>query len=217
MRYVAVRLWAVLATAILAAAASDAVTEFAQNSGWLGHGLADNQHEAVLPALILGAVVAGALAFFVLLARIYPADPLLSRIGGLRSRVADTVASLLGSALCIVAMEGYETSFGGVSPFDPRSVVLSHAVPLILALAIIGALVHHALRAAVGAASRASLAVAVAVASFFRTLRIRGLAPRTVRLSAFVLFVTHVSPAISAGSRGLRAPPRSIDPGYVIA
>ena len=68
-------------------------------------------------------------------------------------------------------MEGYETRFGGLSPFDPRSVVLSHALPLVLTFVVMGAIVHYALRGAIRTASRASGRVAEVFVEFLRKLR----------------------------------------------
>ncbi|HZV76619.1 MAG TPA: hypothetical protein VFF63_02530 [Candidatus Babeliales bacterium] len=212
MRFALVRAWAVAAAAILAAAAADAGTEFAENSEWLGGTLRDNQHEAILPALLLGAAVTLSLTLFILLARISPRDPLLLRMNDLRARFVDLACALCGSELCVVLMEGYETRFGGLSPFDPRSVVISHAPALVIAFLLAGAIVHCALRASIAAASRASGAVAEFLVEFLRKLLRAAAPPRAVALSAFRLYVRHVPPGIAAGSRGLRAPPRSIRP-----
>jgi hypothetical protein len=216
VRFATIRGWVALATAILAAVCSDVGTEFAQNSGWLGGGLPDNRHEAVWPALILGLAVTLSLILFVLFARIRPGDPLLSRIGDFKTRTVDIVGSLFGSMLCVVAMEGYETQFGGLSPFDPRSVVLSHALPLLVTFIVVGALVHSALHGAIRVASHASSLVVEAFVQFLNKV-LRGGTTRTMfQVSAFVLYVFHVPLAIAHGSRGLRAPPRSILSSYLI-
>lgn len=217
MRFAIIRGWAALATALLTAVGSDVSIEFAENSGWLGGAFRDNQHEAVLPTLLFGAAVTLSLTLFVLLARIYPDDPLLSRISEFRTRFVDTACSLFGSLLCIIAMEGYETQFGGSSPFDPRSVVLSHALPLVVTFVVTGALVHYALRAAIRTARRASGLVAEVFVEFLRKLRGENTTPGMVRRSAFVLYVVHGPPAVVDGSLGLRAPPRSIFTRYLIA
>jgi hypothetical protein len=217
VRFAMVRSWAALATAILAGAAADAGTEFAENSGWLGGSLHDNQHEAIIPALLFGTAIALALMMFLLLARITPGDPLLSRMSDFRTRLVDIVYALCGSVLCIIAMEGYETRFGGLSPFDPRSVVLSHSLALLIAFVVMGAMVHCALRVSIRVASHASDFVAEVFAEFLRRLLGISATPRMVGVSAFVLYVLHVPLAIADGSRGFRAPPRSILPAYFIA
>jgi hypothetical protein len=212
VRFALIRGWAALATAILAAVAADVSAEFAENGGWLGGALRDNQHEAVLPALLLGTSAALSLIFFVMLARIGPGDPLLGRANHSGTRLVEAACSFCGSVLCVIAMEGYETRFGGLSPFDPRSVVMSHALPLIAAFLVTGAIVHCVLRAAIRAASHASSLVGAVFAGFLRKLRSTGAPAKEGRVSAFVLYVVHVPHAI-AGARGLRAPPRSI-PSY---
>jgi hypothetical protein len=212
MRFALVRAWAVVATAILAAVAADVGTEFAEDSGWLGGALRDNQHEAVLPVLFLGVAVTLALILFVLVARISARDPLLLQMSDLRTRFADIACAFCGSMLCIVAMEGYETHFGGLSPFDPRSVVLAHTWALVLAFVVTGTVVHYGLQSAIRTASRASCVVVEFLVEFLRKFLTLVAAPRTVALSAFDLYVVHVALAIAAGSRGFRAPPRSVRP-----
>jgi hypothetical protein len=210
MRFALVRGWAVLATAILTGAVADAATEFAENSRWLSGSMRDDQHQAVLPALAIGAAIALALLLFVVLARILPRDPLLLRMNDARRRSVDIAAALCGSALCVVAMEGFETRFGGLSPFDPRSVVLSHTFALIVAFAIVGTLLHYLLGNAIRFASRAGTGFTGFVAAFLRK-RLHG-APsaRDLSLSIFDLYVLHTPLDVTAGSRGLRAPPGSI-------
>jgi hypothetical protein len=213
MRCAIVRAWTSLATALLTAAVADAGTEFAENLGWLGGSVRDAQHEAVAPALILGLAVGTALAAFVAFARIAPHDPLLRHMNRLRARSTDLAIALAGSALCTIAMEGYETRFGGLSPFDPRSVVLSHAVPLLVAFGFVAVLVHRGLRAALRLAGQAGELAAGALVEFLHKMFRAAVAPAAVHASAFTLHVLHLPPAIADGACGLRAPPRSI-PSY---
>jgi hypothetical protein len=210
VRFAIIRCWAAVATAILAAVGSDVSTEFTENCGWLGGVIRDNQHEAVLPALFLGAIVTLSLILFVLLSRIYPDDPLLSSIDHLPTRLVDAACSFGGSVLCVIAMEGYETRFGGLSPFDPGSVVLSHTLSLVTAFVIIGAIAHYALRTAIRAAAHASSIVTEVFVKFLRKLIGESLPPGKIHVSAFVLYVAHVPRFIAEGSRGFRAPPSSI-------
>ncbi len=209
MRFAIVRAWASLATATLAGAAADAGTELAENCRWLGGSVRDGQQEAIIPAFVLGAIIALGLVLFVLFARLTPGDPLSSRMSHFRSRFVDTACALCGSALCVIAMEGYETRFGGLSPFDPRSVVLSHSLALLIAFAVIGAIVHCALRASIRIADHASEFVADICAEFLRRHLNVGATPVVVGVSAFVLYVLHVPSAIADGSRGFRAPPQA--------
>jgi hypothetical protein len=217
VRFAVVRIWSAAAAAILSAAVADVATEFAANSGWLGAGLKDYDHESVVPALIIGAAVALSLLLAVLLSRVSPRDPVSRRMTVLRTRAADVAFAFCGSVLCIVAMEGYETHFGGASPFDPRSVVISHAPALIVAFLLMGTLVHLALRAAIRAAAAASAAVAGFFEEFLSRCRGATEPLRAARLSAFELYVTHVPLRLAHGCRGLRAPPRTISSRYFTA
>lgn len=216
MRFAVVRIWAAAAVAMLAAATADAVVEFAGNGGWLGVALRDNQHEAIAPALVLGVLTAFFLLAFILFARIPLRDPLLMRMTERGTRRLDTLCAFGGGVLCVVAMEGYETRFGGTSPFDPGSVVLSHTAALLVAILAIGAIVHWMLRAAVGIASRASVAAVEVFARFFRPHLNAVPAPPVARMPAFESGVVHVALAVAEGVRGLRAPPHSIPLRYVL-
>ena len=209
MRFAVVRGWMVLAAAILTGAMADAVTELAENASWLGGSVRDNQQQAIVPTLILGAAIALGLMLFILLARIAPRDPLLTRMNDLRRWIVDSGAALCGSVICVLAMEAYETRFGGLSPFDPRSIVLSHTFALIVAFAIVGTILHCVLRGAIRVASRAGTVVASFVAAFLRRPAHQTTSPRAISLSAFTLKVSHAPPGVAIGSRGLRAPPRS--------
>lgn len=211
-RLALVRSWAVAATAILAAAIADAATEFAENSQWLAGALRDDHQEAILPVLLFGASVALSLILFIVLARISPGDPLLLRMDNFRTRSIDIVFAFSGSVLCVLTMEGYEIRFGGISPFDPHSVVLSHAVGLIVAFIAMGTLMHCVLRSAIRAASRASTVVVEFFVRCLRKVLEAVAAPRTVAPSAYVLGVVHVSLRLSSASHGFRAPPRPIRP-----
>jgi hypothetical protein len=216
MRCAIVRAWTSLATALLTAAVADAGTEFAENLGWLGGSVRDAQHEAVAPALILGLAVSAGLAAFVVFARIAPHDRLLRYMSGWRARAADLAVALAGSTLFTIAMEGYETRFGGLSPFDPRSVVLSHAVPLLLAFVFVAAIARVSIRAALRLASHAGELAASVLVEFLHKMLRAAVAPGMVHASAFTLHVLHLPPAIADGACGLRAPPRSTPSYYFI-
>lgn len=205
MRFVLVRSWAIVAAAILTGALADAAVD------------RDNHYQGVLPALEIGAVAAVFLVLFTLLARIGPCDPLLTRMNDIRTRVVDIAGALCGSALCVVAMEGYETRFGGLSPFDARSVVCTHAFALIVAFVIVGAMLHYALRGAIRIASRATDAVTSLVVSFLRKLAPAAASPLPILLSVFALRVPHAPRDVAAGSQSLRAPPRPVPSVHFIA
>jgi hypothetical protein len=95
--------------------------------------------------------------------------------------------------------------FGGSSPFDPRSVVLSHALPLVVTFVVMGAIVRYALRAAIRTARRASGLVTEVFVAFLRKLQGDATSPGMVQRSAFILYVVHGPLAIVDGSLGLRA------------
>lgn len=210
MRSAIVRAWTSLATALLTAALADAGTEFAENYGWLGGSVHDAQQQAILPTLVFGLALAAALAVFVAFARIAPQDPLRRCTSAWRSRAADLAIALAGSALCTIAMEGYETRFGGFSPYDPRSVVLSHTLPLLLAFVLVAVLVHRGLHIALRVAGGAGRLAAGMLVEFLHKVLRAGVTPGAVHCSAFTLRVLHLTPAIAGGACGLRAPPRSI-------
>jgi hypothetical protein len=217
MRYALVRGWAVAATAILTGAVADAVTECAEDNAWLAGSVRDYQHAAIVPALALGAAIALALMLFVLLARITPRDPLLTRMNDARTLFVDISAALCGGMLCVIAMEAYETRFGGLSPFDPQSVVLSHTFALIAAFAIVGTLLHFILGKAIRRAHEASRGFIGFIAAFLHQRTHAASPPRATRLSALDLCAAHTPPGVARGSHCLRAPPRSILPLNVIA
>jgi len=218
MRYATVRAWTSLATALLTAAIADAGIEFAANLGWLGGSFRDDQHEAIAPTLLLGTVVAAALIAFIVFARVAPGDPLLRRLNTFRVRATDLACALLGSAVCTIAMEGYETRFGGLSPFDARSVILSHALALAITFVVVAAVIHYVLRRALALASQArELAAGVLGVFFHKLFRTRVARGATYTSSVFTLSVLHLPPAIADGACGLRAPPHSILPRTRVA
>jgi hypothetical protein len=216
MRCVVVRAGAWLTTALIAAALADAGTEFAENLGWLGGSLRDAQHEAVAPTLLIGLAIGAALAAFVAFARLAPHDPLLRSMRGFRELTADLAIALAGSALWTIAMEGYETRFGGVSPFDPRSVVCSHAPALLVAFVLVAPVVWGVVRNLLCLARRAGECATGAIVQFLRKISHASVPPGTVHTSAFALHVVHLLPAIADGVYGLRAPPHSTLSGYFV-
>lgn len=216
MRCLAVRAGAALTTALIAAGLADAWTEFTENLGWLGGSVRDVQHEAIAPVLLIGLAIGAALAAFVAFARIAPQDPLLRGMSGPRGVTTDLAIALAGSALCTIAMEGYETRFGGLSPFDPRSVVCSHAPALLVAFVVVAPIVFGIIRKALHLARHAGECATSVIVQFLRKILHDNVASGTIQTSAFTLHVVHLSPAIAGGLYGLRAPPRSILFGYSV-
>ncbi|MGA7356220.1 MAG: hypothetical protein WBW76_12400 [Candidatus Cybelea sp.] len=213
MRSLVVRAGTALTTALMTAAVADAVTEFAVNLGWLGGSVRDAQHEAIAPTFLIGLAIGTALAAFVAFARITPRDPLLRSMSGLHALVSDPAIALAGSALCTIAMEGYETRFGGLSPFDPRSVVCSHALALLVAFVVVAPIVWGIIGKALYVARNAGECATSAIGQFLQKIFQANVGPETAHTSAFTLHVVHLSPAIADGVYGLRAPPRSIYSG----
>lgn len=216
MRSVVVRAGVSLTTALITAALADVGTEFAENLGWLGGSVRDAQQEAVVPTLLIGLAIGAALAGFVVFARIGPQDPLLRSMRGLWARTTDLAIALAGSALFTIVMEGYETRFGGVSPFDPRSVVCSHALALLVAFVLVAAVARGLVSAALRLAGHAGALATSAVVQFIhRIVRARTVLG-AAHISAFTLHVVHLPPAIAEGACGFRAPPHSILSAYHI-
>lgn len=160
-----------------------------------------------MPVLLLGIAIALALCGYVACARI-SGDNLSAQVNGhVRARMFDVSCAFAGSLLCVIAMEGYETRFGGLSPFDAQSVVLSHAPVLLVTFAIAAIVVRNAVREMLFAAERAGERAVDALVRFVsRLLRLKLDLPASHasqhRFSAFRLPTTLV-----AVNCGLRAPP----------
>lgn len=210
MRCAIVRAWTVLTTALFTAAVADAWTEFAENLGWLGGSERDVAQQAIGPTLLIAAVVGAALAGFIAFSKIAPRDSLLRCMRGVRATAVDLSSALVLSAIFSIAMEGYETRFGGLSPFDPRSVVMSHGLALLVAFVFVAAIVRSIVRATLRLASQAGELATGVLVQFLHKISRGHVAPGAAHRSAFTLVVLHLPPAIAYGACGLRAPPRSI-------
>src|SRR5580692_195198 len=209
MRYALVRVWAVLAVSLLAGVIGDAGTELFGLLGWLGGAMRDVDHQGVLPALAITVTLALGLAAFVVGSRIAPNDPLLRRLDDAGARVVDAISAFVGSGVTVVAIECYETHFGGLAPFDARSVVIAHAPILVLSFLMIAVGARMALGVAIRFAARTGAVAAALLTSFLRILRSYAATPKhaTLRHSE-----ASSSRAVSeiVNSRGLRAPPRML-------
>lgn len=206
MRFAVIRIWSWLATVLLAASLGDACTEFTANVGLLGGTLRDTHHEAVMPTLIAGLATVVALVFTVIFTRIARVELLANESQRVRDWCTSFACSLCGSVLVTILMEGYETGFGGVSPFDPRSVVLGHAPALLIACVAAIAGVRIALYGALRLAWRAGGVAAEALAHFLRRTT-RAVALGVAKTSAFTLKVLLLPVAFAGSGSGLRAPP----------
>jgi hypothetical protein len=94
------------------------------------------------------------LAGYIIGSRIAPGDPLLRRLDDARARAVDAIAAFAGSCVTVVAMEAYETHFGGLAPFNANSVVIEHAPILVLSFATIAVAARMMLGAAIRCAAR---------------------------------------------------------------
>jgi hypothetical protein len=216
MRVAIVRLWTSVAVAVVTGAVADAGTEFAENLGWLGGSVRDAQHQAVMPTLLIGLAIGAALAAFVAFAGIAPRDPLFRYMSGWRAPAIDLAVALAGSELCAIAMEGYETRFGGLSPFDPRSVLCAHAPALLIAFVLIAAIARGITKVTLEAARRAGELATNAVVEFLHRAPRARVAAAIVHTSAYMLRVAHLPAAVDEGVLGFRAPPRSLLSGYFV-
>lgn len=205
-----------LTTALITGAVADISTEFAENLGLLGGSVRDVTHQAVLPAFLIGLAVGVALATFVVFSRITAGDPLLHCMSGVRARIVDLTTALAGSALVTIVMEGYETRFGGLSPFDPGSVVCAHAPALLAAFLVVAPIARGAINAALRVASSMGECASNVVAQFLRRVLRARVPPGAVHTSTFTLRCLHLPPEIAGGACGRRAPPSSISYCFVM-
>ncbi|MFZ1017372.1 MAG: hypothetical protein WAN39_05790 [Candidatus Cybelea sp.] len=209
MRYALVRIWAALTNGLLAGVLGDAGTELLANFGWLGGTTRDVDHQGVLPVFAIAVMLALSLAAYVAGSRIAPGDPLVRRLDDVRARAVDAIAAFAASCVTVAAMEGYETHFGGLAPFDAHSVVAAHVPILVLSFVTIAVAARMMLGAAIRCAARSGALVAALFTSF---LRISRSLPATSKHAAQPhpdTSCSHVAPEILK-SRGLRAPPRML-------
>ena len=209
MRYRLVRIWAAVTIGLLAGVLGDAGTEFSAMFGWLGGTTRDVNHQGVLPAFAIGLTLALGLAAYIIGSRIAPADPLLRRLDDARARALDAIAAFAGSCVTVVAMEAYETHFGGLAPFNANSVVIEHAPILVLSFVTIAVAARAMLGAAIRCAARSGALAAALLTSFLRIPRSHSATPKHATMPHPGMSCSHVAPEIIR-SRGLRAPPRAL-------
>jgi hypothetical protein len=206
MRYALVRIWAALTIGLLAGALGDAGTEFSATFGWLGGTTPDVDHQGVFPALAIALALAFGLAAYIVGSRIAPSDPLVRRLDDLRARAVDAIAAFAGGCVTVVAVEGYETHFGGLAPVDANSVILAHAPILLLSFVTIAVAARMMLGAAICCAARSRVLAAEALTSFLQISRSHLATPKHATMPHLEMSCSHVAPEI-VKSRGLRAPP----------
>jgi hypothetical protein len=209
MRYALIRIWAVLTVGLLAGALGDAGTEFLALLGWLGGAARDIDHQGVLPAFGIALTLALGLSAYVIGSRIAPSDPLVRRLDDAPARAVDALAAFAGSCITVVAMEAYETHFGGLAPFDPNSVVIAHAPILVLSFLTIALAARMMLGMAIRCAARSGVLAASLLSSFLRVSRSQSATPKHATMLHREESHSHLGPAIIK-SRGLRAPPPTL-------
>ncbi|MFY9718103.1 MAG: hypothetical protein WAK16_00535 [Candidatus Cybelea sp.] len=209
MRYTLVRIWAVLTVGLLAGVLGDAGTEFCAMFGWLGGTTRDVDHQGILPALAITLALALGLAAYIIGSRIAPGDPLVRRLDDGCARTVDAIAAFAGSCLTVLAIEGYETHFGGLAPFDANSIVIAHAPVLIVTFLTIAVAARIMLGAAIRCAASSAVLAAVLFTSFLRISRSLPATPKHATRPHPEMSGSHVAPEILK-SRGLRAPPRTL-------
>lgn len=206
MRYALVRIWAVLTIGLLAGALGDVGTELFANFGWLGGAVRDADQQGVLPVFAIAVMLALGLAAYVAGSRIAPGDPLVRRLDDVRARALDAIVAFAGSCATVVAIEGYETHFGGRAPFDAHSVVAAHAPILVLSFVAIAIAARMMLGAAIRCAARSGALVAALFTSFLQISRSLPSTSKRATQPHPATSGSHVAPEI-VKSRGRRAPP----------
>jgi hypothetical protein len=209
MRYTLVRIWAVLIVGLLAGILGDAGTEFCAGFGWLGGMTRDVDHQAILPAFAIALTLALSLATYVIGSRIAPDDPLVRRLDEVGARAVDAIAAFACSCATVLAMEGYETHFGGLAPFDANSVIVAHAPILALSFLTIAVAARMILGMAIRCAARSRVLAAALLTSFLRISCSHGATPKHATMSRPDSSCSHVAPQL-VKSRGLRAPPHTL-------
>jgi hypothetical protein len=204
-----VRIWAVLTVGLLAGVLGDAGTEFSAMVGWLGGTTRDVDHQGVLPALAITLMLALGLVAYIIGSRIAPGDPLVRRLDDGRARAVDAIAAFAGSCVTVLAIEAYETHFGGLAPFDAHSIVVAHGPVLIVTFLTIAIAARMMLGAAIRCAARGAVLATMLFTSFLRIARSLPGAPKHATRPRLEMGCSHVSPQI-VKSRGLRAPPRTL-------
>jgi hypothetical protein len=163
MRHALISAWALVTVALCAAVCGDALTEWLSNSGFWGSGVSDLHQESLVPAACAAAVACAACLMFAI-AGVRRGVPLCLRPAG-ASRTCWNVAAVLLALIVVVLMEGYEVRFGGIGAFDPCSVLVAHALPVVVAYALIAAIVERVMGVCLRVATVAVLALISAILS----------------------------------------------------
>lgn len=132
-------LW--LVSALWAAVISDALVEALENAGLFG-ALRDDDHQSLLPALILACLSVAIAAIVVAILRRRGHDPLLLESRRMRRKgmLADVLVTFCLTAATVAAMEEYERFFGGASPFAAHGLLATHGLVVLATYFVIAAL-----------------------------------------------------------------------------
>jgi len=155
--------------------------------------------------LLAGVAAIVLLALYVGVTRVAPGNQVAAHLQNWRGRLVDAGAALAFGSVLLVAMENYETAFGGPPALGADSIVVAHAPALLGALILTTIAVRTLLSVLIRFAIRAGNAAAHAIATF---------RPHSARceaaafsMPAFVACAATLQPAIAGRARGLRAPP----------
>jgi len=200
-----IRYWAAFATTLGTAAFVDWSSELLSNAGLLGGvALPDQHQEAVVPVALMAAMLSFGLAATIAL-RAVRGDRVHYEAGSLRERLLLGFATLAATLATIVLMEAFEMRFGGISAFDPRSVLAEHAPALLAGYALVSTLVGSVVDACLRLAEVGGALVADAAGRFHRCTKHES-APLRCE-AGFDSCGAFGTSLVTLGSVALRAPP----------
>ena len=179
MRGIAAVLLTMSAVALSAAVLGDALTEAAAN--FIAAHPVDGHQEALVPCAILSAIAMALVCLWAATAGRAGAKALADALESKRLHLLVWLATAALTLAIVVAMEGYETRFGGVAAFDARSVLALYFWPSLVTYACVAALADRLLRACMCLAPAGWDALVRTVGAFARpsfphvaVLRLRG-------------------------------------------
>jgi Carboxypeptidase regulatory-like domain len=166
MRRTLLFVWMLVAVALWAAVLGDGLTEWLSNNGLWGLGPSDVHQEALGPAAAAALFLSITLAWYAVVMRwCRPDECVRLRPSGVAQRFCWNACAVALSLGLVIVMEGYEMRFGGVGVFDPRSVLMAHAVPGLLSYAAVALCVEFLLAAVLRTAVLVALSVLATIGS----------------------------------------------------
>ncbi len=201
-----IRYWAAIATAFATAALVDRSSEFLANAGWLGGAVGfDSHQEGVLPVALLAALVAVGLGITVAL-RAGRGELTRYEEFSAGHRLALAITTLAATFIIITLMEAWETQFGGLSAFDPRSVFVEHWPAVFIGYFAVATVASQAINAILRVASAAGKLAAHVLVRFLCVDR-RGRTAAVHSDDSFGTRTAHRPLVVELGALALRAPP----------